>query len=202
MILYVETHFLMSIAKGQDSHAPILLQNTPPSVCIAIPSICCMEALYRLETEQKYRHRFEQELDKQISESSRDKTSPHADSLRFHLEQSRIENQQMLDDIKVRLFDALDQIAIKAEMIGLTGESLQNSLKTIFIEKDLTDNLILHCILNHSSLYPTEDKVFLSGNNNDFGKQNVQEALHNAGVDKYFTRTQNFLGWLQSQPSS
>lgn len=86
MILYVETHFLMSIAKGQDSHAPILLQNTPPSVCIAIPSICC--------------------------------------------------------------------------------------------------------------------KVFLSGNNNDFGKQNVQEALHNAGVDKYFTRTQNFLGWLQSQPSS
>ena len=60
------------------------------------------------------------------------------------------------------------------------------------------DNLILHCVIGHARLHPIENKVFLSGNNNDFGKQEVQVALRDAGV-KYFTRTEAFLGWLESQ---
>ncbi|MDJ0737837.1 MAG: hypothetical protein QNJ47_27900 [Nostocaceae cyanobacterium] len=47
-----------------------------------------------------------------------------------------------------------------------------------------------------TSLYAKKRKVCLSGNSKDFGKSKVQEALPNAGVDKYFIRTQNFLGWL------
>ena len=40
MILYLETNFLMSIAKGQDAEAGILLRSTPETVRLAIPSIC------------------------------------------------------------------------------------------------------------------------------------------------------------------
>jgi len=76
---------------------------------------------------------------------------------------------------------------------------LQASLKTRLIEKDPTDNLILHCILAHASLHPTEVKVFLSGNTRDFGTQEVQAALHNASVNLYFARTQDLLGWLRAQ---
>jgi len=61
------------------------------------------------------------------------------------------------------------------------------------------DNLILQCILSHASLHSNENKVFISGNSNDFGKPEVQKALRDAGVIKYFTQTQNFLDWLQSQ---
>ncbi len=49
VILYVETNFLMGIAKGQDSQAEDLLRNTPNSVRLAVPSFCFVEALTTLE---------------------------------------------------------------------------------------------------------------------------------------------------------
>jgi rRNA-processing protein FCF1 len=202
VILYIETNFLISIATGRDSQANTLLQSTPSSVLIAIPSICCMEALSVLEDERKRRKQFMSVLDIQISQLQRDVTSPHAQSLLAHLEQSRIENQALLNDIQIRLFDSLDRLATKAQMIALTAQMLQASLGTPFIEKDPTDNLILHCVLHHSRCHPMDTKVFLSGNVKEFGTPEVKEALHDAGVVKYFTRTQDFLGWLQSPPTS
>lgn len=55
-----------------------------------------------------------------------------------------------------------------------------------------TDNLILNCILNHS----TEVKVLLSGNSNDSGKREVQAALQDVGINHYFASTETFLNWL------
>ncbi|WP_242037820.1 hypothetical protein [Tolypothrix sp. FACHB-123] len=83
-----------------------------------------------------------------------------------HLEQARIFNKLLLNDIQNRLFDVIDIIIIHAK-----------------------------------SSYPTAKKVFLSGNSNDFGKLEVKQALENAGIEKYFTNTKNFLGWLNSQSS-
>ncbi|MBD0394911.1 MAG: hypothetical protein ICV52_13940, partial [Microcoleus sp. C1-bin4] len=73
-------------------------------------------------------------------------------------------------------------------------------LNTTIIGKDPTDNLILHCILSHARLRPTETKVFLSGNVKEFRKlPEVQDALREVGITKYFSRPEDFLGWLQSQ---
>ncbi|MBD1838585.1 PIN domain-containing protein [Coleofasciculus sp. FACHB-501] len=198
MILYVETNFLMSIATGRDSQANTLLQNPTASVQIAIPSICCMESLSALEDQIKRRNRFMNELNNQISQLRRDVTSSHAKSLLSHLEQSLIENEALLNDVENRLFQVLDHLNTKAEMIPLTGDMLQESLDTRLIEKDPTDNLILHCILNHARLHPTDRKVFLSANVKEFKLLQVQAALQNAGVVKYLTCTQDFFGWLQT----
>ena len=205
VILYVETNFLMTVAKGQDTQADTLLQNTPPSVCLAVPAICYIEALSIWEKEKEYSQQFRKELDKQINDSARDNTSPHAKSLLFYLEQSNLANKRRLNDIQNRLSQAIDQLLIKAEMITLTAEILREisettliKPETFLIKNDLMDNLILHCVIAHARLHPIENKVFLSGNNNDFGKQEVQVALRDAGV-KYFTRTEAFLGWLESQ---
>ncbi|MEW5861639.1 MAG: PIN domain-containing protein [Cyanobacteriota bacterium] len=199
VILYVETNFLMSIATGRDSQANTLLENATASVQIAIPSICCMESLSALEDEIKRRNRFMNELNIQISQLQRDLTSSHAQSLLSHLEQSLIENEALLNDVENRLFQALDHLNTKAEIIPLNGDMLQESLDTRFINKDPTDNLILHCILNHARLHPTDRKVFLSANVKEFNQPEVQAALQDAGVVKYLTRTQDFLGWLESQ---
>lgn len=198
VIVYVETNFLMSIATGRDAQAVTLLKNTALSIDLVIPSICCMEALSALEDELKRRNRFASELNLQISQLKRDQASPYAKSLLSHLEQSLIENKALLNDIQDRLFDALDHLNIRA-MIVLTADMLQASMKIPLIEKDLTDNLILHCILANADLQPNEIKVFLSSNTKDFGTQEVQEALRNAGVNHYFTRTQDLLGWLRSE---
>ena len=63
-ILYIETNFLMSIATGRDPDANHLLLSVPTSVRIAIPAICCMEALSALEDEIKRRNRFADEQKK------------------------------------------------------------------------------------------------------------------------------------------
>ncbi len=90
-------------------------------------------------------------------------------------------------------------------MVGVPSplkmDMLQASLKIPLIEKDPTDNLILHCILANARLQPNEIKVFLSSNTKDFGTAEVQEALRNADVNDYFTHTQDLLGWLRSQLS-
>lgn len=85
-------------------------------------------------------------------------------------------------------------------MIALTADTIQASLQPSPTDEP-TDKLILNCILNHARSHLTEVKVFLSGNTNDFGKREVQEALQDAGVNYYFGSTQAFLDWLRSQPS-
>ena len=188
----------MSICTGRDSLATTLLQNTPSSVQLVMPSICLMESLSALEKEQKYRRRFENELNLQISQLRRDVTSSHSRSMLALLIESKTENEQLLTEIKIRLYQALNQIAGKAELIALTPPMLQDGLTLSLIDKDYTDNLILHCILHHARSYPMETQAFLSSNERDFGTPEVQSALRNVGITNYFSNTPAVLNWLQS----
>ncbi|MFP4103542.1 PIN domain-containing protein [Coleofasciculus sp.] len=191
----------MSICTGRDPQANTLLESTLPSVQFALPSICVMEALSALEKELKYRRRFENELNLQISQVRRDQTSSHAQRLLLYLDQSRQENRALLSEVKMRLFQAINQISGKAELIALTPSMIQDCLTISLIDQDYTDNLILHCILHHAQSYPTETQVFLSSNERDFGTPEVQAALRNVGITNYFSSTQVLLNWLQSQQS-
>lgn len=185
----------MSIATGRDPQANTFLLNTPTSVHIAIPSVCYMEALSVLDADRKLRLRFQSELDIRINDAQRNLTSQHAQSLLFHLQQARDENEYLLKEVEKLLLEALKQLAIKAEMIGLNANVVQASLLQN-LTPDLTDNLILNCILDHARNHATEVKVLLSGNTNDFGKQKAQAALKEVGVNHYFASTQTFLNWL------
>ena len=199
-ILYIETNFLMSIATGREAEAIMLLRDLSSSVQLVIPSICYMESLSALEDELKRQNYFKEQLSRQISETKRDVTSEQVASLSFHLEESLIYYRHRIDEIKFRLREAIYMLSQKAEMIVLNTEIIEASLNTTIIGKDPTDNLILHCILSHARLRPTETKVFLSGNVKEFRKlPEVQEALREARITKYFSRTEDFLGWLQSQ---
>ena len=199
-ILYIETNFLMSIATGREAEAIMLLRDLSSSVQLVIPSICYMESLSALEDEVKRQNNFKEQLSRQISETKRDVTSEQVASLSFHLEESLIYYRNRIDEIKFRLREAIYMLSQKAEMIVLNTEIIEASLNTTIIEKDPTDNLILHCILSHARLRPTETKVFLSGNVKEFRKlPEVQDAFREAGITKYFSRTEDFLGWLQSQ---
>lgn len=197
--LYIETNFLMSIAMGRDEQAYNLLQSPPLSVRIVIPDICCMEALSALDSELKRRNSFENELNFQVGQLRRDLTSVSAQSLLNYLEQSLNENESLRSDIKNRFFQTIAQVTSQVELIFLTSTLLQESHNTILIADDLTDNLILHCIIHDARQYPDEVKVFLSSNIKDFNVPEVQRYLNDAGITRYFSRTQNFLGWLNAQ---
>ena len=199
IILYVETNFLMSIATGRDAQAISLLENKPPLLDIAIPSICCMEALSALEDEQKRRNRLDNEINLQISQLERDKTSLYAQSLLANLQESIIANKRLSNEIQARLFTAFDRIATKAEIIELTADVLKESINANFITREPTDNLIFHCIIAHSRWHPTNIKVFLSGNAKEFDLPEIRDVLRNNGIVKYFRNTENFQGWLNNQ---
>ena len=124
-IVYIETNFLMSIATGRDPQANVLLQRKPASVRLAIPGICYMEALSVLEDELKARNRFANELDLQVSQLQRDRTSQFAKHLLSHLEKAKVENQELADDIQKRLFAAVNQIVVQSETIPLTSDIVQ-----------------------------------------------------------------------------
>ncbi len=198
-IVYIETNFLMSITTGREAEAIMLLRDLSSSVKLVIPSICYMEALSALEDELKRQNSFKEQLTRQVSETKRDVTSEYATSLYFHLEESLLYYFYRIDEIKFRLREAISLMSRNSEMIVLNPEIVQASLNETLIEKDPTDNLILHCILSHARSHSTETKVFLSGNFKEFGIPAVQDVLLEAGITKYFSVTKNFLGWLQSQ---
>lgn len=197
MIIYVETNLLMSIAKGQDLQAQELLQNTPSSLRIVVPSICFVESLTTLEQEEKYNLDFLRQLDIQINQAERD-NSDNARLLLFHLEQSRTSFLQRTNEVKERFDIAFNQLAMKSEMITLTTGIFQGTLNRAIFEKHIIDKIILECIIFHAGLHPNENKLFLSSNSKEFGRREVIEVLRDSGI-QYFNKTQNFLGWLQSQ---
>jgi PIN domain len=200
VLLYLETNFLMSIATGRDPSGSTLLSDSPKDVRLAIPQVCFLEALAVLQEESRQRKSFTNLLDQQILQLSRDVTSSNAAALRTSLDAARIVNKKVLEDIHKRLFDSIGLLGSIAELIGLTPQVLEATRNLVLIE-DPTDNLILHCILEHARTFPDIIKAFMSNNRKDFGTKPVQDALQAAGIGKYVVETNQFLGWYRSQPS-
>lgn len=203
-ILYIETNFIIGIAKGQDPLANRLLENPPPSLHIVIPHICFVEALARWKDEERYSKRFSAEIKVQINEARRDLTSSTAASLVTDLEAVDVQTEALLNETQRRLSETIDRLLANAESIALNRDAIAQLAhmtlreeKTALIKNDLTDNLILLSILGHARLHPREVKVFLSGNTKDFAQSRVRAALREAGIERYFSTTENFLGWLQ-----
>lgn len=198
-IVYVETNFLMGVAMGREARVLEFLSAVSATVRIAIPSGCYMESFSALEDEQKRRNWFRGELEKQIVQLRRDTTSANAGSLLRLLEESRIANDQLSNDVQVRLFQLVDRAAGILELIPETPAIIHNAVTAMLIP-DPTDNLILHSILDHAHRLSGAAKVLLTDNTRDFGNEEVQAALAAAGILKPFRSVANLLGWLGSLP--
>lgn len=201
MILYVETNLIIGIAKGQDAEAQNLLLNPLASTSIVIPSICFLEAQITLMEMEKYNEEFLRALIKQRSEAKRDTTSANALLLSASLEQSNTDFERRFVDTKQRFNFAYNYLGSQAEEIPLEFSEIQEGLnKKILEDKHLIDKIILECIIRHAREHPNITKVFLSANTKEFNKPEVAEVLQDAGI-RYFSKTANFLGWLQAQNS-
>ncbi|MEP0916548.1 PIN domain-containing protein [Leptolyngbya sp. DQ-M1] len=208
LILYVETNLILAIAKGQDPEATELLQDSLcESVRIGIPSICYMEALVAFEEDRQRRESFRKTLDQQLSEARRDKTAQGSEVLVSVLNDALVRYSNLLNDVEARFQVAVQAMSNRFEMVHLTPESLVSGLNQRFLpeQKQRRDNLVLQCILHHARQHFTEQKVLLTNDaafwkDEIFGQPNpAKQALLDAGVSQRFTRTKNFLGWLQQE---
>jgi rRNA-processing protein FCF1 len=197
--LYVETNFILSISTGRDPVAFDLINHIPANLKIAIPSICCLEALSVLEAEKKRRRILNNQYMVESQQLSRDRISTHAQALAQILEQAQTENKKVSQDRESSLHQTLNQLADCAELIPLTNDILKWNVENFTVIPEATDNLILACILADARLYPENQKVLLSGNSQDFQSESVKQYLAEADITNYFKTTQSFLGWFNTQ---
>lgn len=115
------------------------------------------------------------------------------------LEESRIANDQLLNDVQARLFQLVDWAAGILVAIPETHAIIHSAVTTMLIP-DPTDNLILHSILDHAGRFPGATKALLTDNTRDFETEAVQAALASAGINRTFRSVTNVLGWLGSDP--
>ncbi len=124
-------------------------------------------------------------------------TSANAASLLANLEQSRIANDDLLNDVLARLFTFVDQAAPDIDQLHPTPGIIHSAVTNMLIP-DPTDNLILHSILADAHARPADTKALLTGNSRDFSVPDVEAALRAAAIHKHFTNVTDALGWLGS----
>jgi hypothetical protein len=197
VVLYVETNFLMGVATGQEARGTDLLAAICADFRVVMPSGCYMESFSTIEHQKKLRNLFRNELDQQITQLRRDITSTNATSLLNHLEQSRIANDKLMDDVLNRLFTFVDQARTLVDQLHPSPDILHDAVTNPIIA-DPTDNLILHTILADAHGRPGDTKALLTGNTRDFSTTDVDTALKAEGINKHFTNVANALGWLGS----
>ncbi|WP_160289904.1 PIN domain-containing protein [Aphanizomenon flos-aquae] len=161
--LYIETNFFIDFAKNQDQETENLVYSQNPEVTtrlkIITPAICCMEALSVLESERNRSNRFGDNLKDEVRKLKGDVNSQYSREIKRCLEQAIIKNNERINEINTRLFDILEWAKNSVELIQLKPDILSASLDNLLIT-DPTDNLILHCILDHAQTSLNEQKVF------------------------------------------
>jgi hypothetical protein len=197
--LYIETSFVMGIAKGQDADAAEFLAGNDTAITLAFPSVCFMEAFSVLNHEKKQWRIFHDGLKNRARELRRYETSSLATGLAEDLKQSGLNGDGLLNEVEVRLYDLIEWLPMNAEIIDVNHDIINDCVSTDYLG-DPTDNLILCSVLWHAHRNSDGPKAFLSSNHNDFGQRPVTDVLEAAGV-KYFPRTNNAIGWLRSQSS-
>jgi hypothetical protein len=118
-ILYIETNFVIGIAKGQDSDASNLLVNFPDHSRLAIPCVCYMEAFEVLLSEQRaFGELFGlRQIVNFLNDLGRDRASKDASTIVSHFVDARAAGQRRLDEAQRRLHDAMDELSRRAERL-------------------------------------------------------------------------------------
>lgn len=200
--LYIETNFFIDFAKNQDQDTENLVYSQSSELTtrirIVTPAICCMESLSVLKSEKNRSNWSSDNLKEEVKKVKGDVNSQYSRDIKRCLEQAIIKNNERINEINTRLFDVLEWATKNVELIQLKPDILSKSMENILIN-DPTDNLILHCILDHAQTSLNDQKVLLSGNHTDFGSPEIKRKLEDAGIQKYLVKTGDFLGWLNSQ---
>ena len=110
LLLYIETNFIIALAKGQDQAGESLLNNLPENLTLALPSICYMEALVALQTERKRRHNFRQSLQIEINEAHRNSHSQQAQITVKFLRESLLNYENLLNEFNNKFIDTFNQL--------------------------------------------------------------------------------------------
>ena len=200
IFLYIETNCIMGMAKGREPLVTSFLQDLPQNVNILLPSVCYFEALVALENERKRYNNFIAAIDIEINEAQRNLVSQQAQILSDSLEQSLVDYDILTQEFNYTFLDILSLLEDKIELIHPNRDTLEATLQSEFLNqnKELRDNFILRCIINHCQENQNTNKVFFSRNSKQFNKSEIQAILLQINL-KYFADFENVINWIKTQ---
>jgi hypothetical protein len=190
MILYLETNFIMSLARGQEPRARDVLHVPDSQVRIVLPAICLMEAWSVFEKARSTDKAFIKNLYQRAEQLRRDLISPQSKILAGVLVQARNEQTAALSDAEQSFHAALRAIAGRCELIAASAAAVERSL----ISRDLPferDSLIFATIHEHAQANAAEERILLTDD------RDYKAPAEAAGL-KFFARAEAFLGWFDS----
>ena len=208
VIVYIETNLLIGLTLGQEPEAVDLLDEAAgkSDLQLAIPSICFMEATATIKGRVHEWVELRRRLVSEVTQLQRNRTSAVAERLLDLFIAARPTIDDYTETVMSDFRGIVRRVQSTASLIPLTKPSLRRGFSSIIVEAKLKnlilpDNLILHCILDHSRRQPGLRKAFLSGNSLEFSRPEIQAALKAGGIDKYFSEAKNALGWYRSRPA-
>jgi hypothetical protein len=196
-LLYLETNYVIGCVEGRIIDFLSSCEREGPRPTLAMPSLCILESLSVLERRRKETARFVDALSLRIGEVRRDRSSSHAPELLANLEQARTGVLGQHNECEARLKAVISELCTRAELVETGPAVIRDALDSPLIEKEPTDNLILHAILDHARRSSVRDKGFFSENTRDFGTAEVKATLRSVGV-RYLARPEDVVGWLRS----
>ena len=199
IILYLETNFILGMAKGRNGAMENIWQNPPEKLTIAMPSICLMESFVAWEKEQKRSQSFSQAMKIEINEARRNVRSEDAPSVVDLLGRGALVYDNLWVDLDERFKNVFETLQNRVELIYPKIENVRSTLNEPWLNQksERRDDFILQCILDHADSNSDKTKAFFSENNKQFGKSVVLNVLREKGV-RYFNNRENLQGWLES----
>lgn len=197
MILYVETHWVLSCVLHQDLDAGRLFDPSPEPPRIYLPAFCIAEAIARFRTMERETNEFREQLNKR-RRTAANMDLAQAKDLAAALD-TAIQKQDQVVALLSLEFSAFME-GLFASNIGLIPES-HAAIKRAGAYVDALDlsrgdAIVLATVVEHAAAQEAPRKAFLSGNTKDFGMATPAAAeLGNAGI-KSFSSVRNALGWI------
>lgn len=197
MILYIETNFLVAVAKGQEQRADELLDLPADRLTIVLPDVCVMEAFVVRNAIATAAADFQRHLNRQIDVLRRDPASGSARMMLAGLERASVAHADVLGTNQQRLGRVLGRASGRCEIVPITWGVVAGVLSDPPID-DWTDALILATVEAHAAgADPDAPKALLTANVKDFDAEPARRLLRRAGV-RYFAASDAFLGWYRS----
>jgi hypothetical protein len=158
-----------------------------------------MEAFSTIKRYRTKRNYFETEISKEFQDLKDNKVSMYARELLASLQRALIASQNLLNESQSRLLSAMQNIADHTTIIPMTQAALAASIdpEKVYIE-DPTDNLILHCILDHAQALMDGPHAFVTKNTKDFENTTIKRLLYDNGEIYYFSDARSFQGWYDA----
>ncbi|WP_433932527.1 PIN domain-containing protein [Sorangium cellulosum] len=200
MILYVETHWILSCVQAEEWEATELLSQRPESggLSVYLPAFCIAEAIARFRTIERSANEFR---DHQLKKRRHDvRTMQHGEAKRLVAAlENAIEEQDRLIGVLSYEFDHFIESIFASEiaLIPETHEAVKRAHGYVrSLDMSRGDAIVLGTIIEHAARQSAPRKAFVSGNSKDFGPRTAARTeLESQGI-RSFSRVSDALGWF------